>query len=210
MYYAEVLTIATKAMSTVFDADHPQEDFRDLLVSIEYPIDATQYPSIWVDFEPTSDLEAAGIGHIEFEQDEDGFRQFTRWRFTGIVHYTICCLANLSRARMVDELIRVFASGNERAATAEFRSLIENNELVAMNASFDRIHQGGWAATQGTPWGSDDTIYEATLSLDVVGEFCSEGKEGRIVPLDSVVVYPYNPPVEPDPTVNDPDGAPWV
>ena len=207
MYMTSVKTMITEAMSRVFDADYPEQDFRDVLVSLEFPAEPTQYPSIWVDFEPTGDLEVAGIGHIEYAEADDNFVPFTRWRFSGFATYTVVALNSLEHARLYDEVVRVLAMGTERAPTAEYRAYIEDNEFIAANGNFDQIRQSGWAATNGTPWGSDETIYEGTLSIGITGEFVSRGPDQALVPLSSVVVYPYAE-NEPDPTEGSPE-PPW-
>lgn len=192
MFLKETITILTKGIKDTFNEDYPEVDFRNLYVSHEYPIDRQNYPGIWVDFRPTGSLRSAGVKHQEFEEvfnPNTGislpYRQ-KRWRFTGYAEFTVAALTSLERARLFDEMIKVVAFGNvDDTVRSTFRNLVEDNGLIAINGDFDALEQSGFAATPGTPWGSDDIIYEATLRMQVVGEFISD-PSNPLLPLAAV------------------------
>lgn len=207
MFLAPLKTLLVEAAKVTFDADYPEADFRNLLVSIEYPDREEAYPSFWVDFDPTGELEIVGVDHHEFTDPsaQGNVRRFTRWRFQGYATYTVVAFTSLERDRLVDEFIRVVAFGRESAQTSEFRSTIENNEFIAANFDFDQVAIRGMTATPGTPWGTNEVIYEATLAMECVGEFVSDGTSQTLAPLSRVEVTAYADD-QPDPT--DPEG--WV
>lgn len=212
MWLTHLKTLLTEAIKRTFDADYPEVDFRDLHASIEFPVEKQQYPGIWVDFEPTAALEIVGIDHHEWSdpsQAEQNRRRYRRWRFQGNATYTLVALTSLERDRLLDEVVRVVAFGTEQSSTAEFRSYVEDNEFIAINLDFDQIGLSGSAHTFGTPWETDDSVYEVTISIAAIGEFISDGLTQTLAPLSAIVVYPYAE-GEADPLPgHDPD-YPWM
>ncbi len=207
MYLAELKTLLVVALRDVFDTNYPEADFRETHVGIEWPDEEAHYPAIWVDFEPTGPLEIAGVDHHEVHTDPitGDLHQGTRWRFKGLATYTIVALKSLERDRLFDELVKTLAFGTENPERAGFRRMIEDNDLIACNFSFDRITQSGTAASPGTPWGTDEIVYEVTLSMECVGEFVSDDAAGALIALSEIVTYPYTE-LEGDPR----PGVGWV
>jgi len=199
MFLTELKTVLTEAMKRTFDSDFPEADFRNLRVGIEFPIDQQDYPGIWVDFSPTTELEVVGVDHREFAVNEEGIaRPYTRWKYGGMASYTCVALTSFERDRLFDEMVRVMAFGKEETPTSEFRAYIESNEFIGVNFDFDQITVGGFAASPGTPWGTDDMIYEATIQMECIGEFVSDGATGTLIPLSAITITPYRD-TEPDP-----------
>lgn len=206
MYLVELKTILTTAMRSAFGTDAPEADFRDLHVSIEYPVERQHYPSIWVDFDPNGPLEISGIGHMEQADPTDASSSpVYRWRFTGMATFTVAAMTSLERDRLFDAVVSVFAFSDSTPALNKFRSMIENNDLIAMNIDFDQIEQRGFAASQGTPWGTDEVVYEATLGMEVVGEFTVTVARDML-PLSQVIVVGWNSDGETDPS----PGTGWI
>lgn len=208
MFLTPLKTLVTMAMRTTLDADYVNEDFRNIKVGIEFPMQLQDYPGIWVDVEITQELEVAGIGHVEYATgsvDDGGSRSFTRWVVTGYVTYTCVALTSLERDRLFDEIVRIMAFGRESAPTSEFRNFIESNDLLAINFDFDQIGIRAIANASGTPWGTDEMIYEATVAMEFVGEFVGDQQTQTLIPLSAVLVYEYAD-TEEDPT--DPEG--WI
>ena len=211
MFLVRTKTLLIEALQQTFDADYPDPDFRGLWVSMEYPIDQSNYPGIWVDFRPAPSVTSAGIGHVEFtEPSESGaVRRFTRWRFGGQVTLTVVALTSLERDRLVDSLVGLIAFGLEGPATSEFRRTLETNDLIGLQCQWDQVDVGGTDETSGTPWGSDDVIYETTLTWDAIGEFVSSGTEGVLVPLSEIRLHERRED-EPDTTDAQPETSPIV
>ena len=207
MFIAPLKTSLVEAWKLTFDGDYPEENFRSLAVSLEFPATQQDYPGIWVDFDPTEPVRIAGVDHHEYgDPDADGgVRSFTRWRFAGNALYTVVALSSFERDRLMDEMVKVLAFGRENPQTSEFRAFIENNEFVAINFDFDSVGLTGMQHSYGTPWETDESVYEATLSMACVGEFVSDGTTGILAPLSAVKVYPYSD-QEADPL---PDPTAW-
>lgn len=186
----------------MLDADYVEEDFRDTWVSIEAPVEREHFPGVWVDWEPTGALQTAGIDHKEWLTDDDGTHLLRRWRFQGFATYTAVALTSLEHGRLTDEMIRIMAFGDAHPTTSPFRSYIESNPYLAMNMDFDEIEQRGFTSAPGTPWGSPEVVYEATLAMECVGEFVSSVETGALVILDAIHQIGYTA-SEGDPTTGD-------
>lgn len=194
-------------MRTTFDSDYVEPDFRNIKVSIEFPVASADYPSIWVGFDPEGQLEIVGVGHEESDADPDAgsVRRYTRWSFQGHATFTAVALSSLERDRLHDEIVRVIAFGTEVPQTSEFRSRIESNEFLAVNCDFDQIAVLALTQSPGTPWNTDDMIYEVTISIECFGEFVSDGFTQTLVRLSEIALMPYAA-GDPDP-VPPPDGS---
>lgn len=190
-YLTVLKTALVQAIRECFDADYPEENFRDVNCSIEFPSEEQRYPGIWVNYTDTAPLQSAGIDHREFTDPNlpEGYvRRFARWRFAGTAAFTVVALSSFERDRLYDEMVRVIAFARDSDQVPEFRAYIESNEFIAMNANFDTIEVGGNSAAPGTPWGTDEYIYEITLNIDVLGEFISDGSTGSLAPLRLIKV----------------------
>lgn len=189
MYLEQTKAMLTIAMRNTFDADYVNPHFRSLPISIEYPEKRQDYPGIWVDFEPVGDLEIVGINHAEYVVQSGGTaRRHTRWRFQGYATYTVVAMSSRERDSLYDEVVRIFAFGAEHATTKAYREAIEDNTLIAMNMDFGTISPRGFAASPGTPWGTEEIIYEATVAMDVIGEFVADTFTGTLAPITSISV----------------------
>lgn len=189
MYLVNLKSLLVYVLKQTFDAEFPQEDFRSLNVGIEYPVQPQGYPGIWVDYSDTAPLRQAGVAHRE--TDEDGvLLPATRFKFEGTASFTVVALTSRERDRLYDEVIRTLAFGAEDDGTSQFRTILEDNDLLAVNAKFDEIEVGGNAAAPGTPWGTDEIIYERTISLDLLGEFVADPVTNDLVLLSAITVTP--------------------
>jgi hypothetical protein len=201
MFMVPLLTLLVESLNRTFDADYPTERFRGLWVSLEYPAAQSNYPGIWVDFQPSTDMQSAGIGHMEFTAPAgDGtVHSFTRWRYAGMVQLTCVALTSLERATLLDEVIKTVAFGLENPGRAEFIRHMESNDLVACNLQRDKIDLTTKGEAQGTPWGTDEVIYEQTIAIDCEGEFVSDGATGSLIPLSAITFYELSPGDPPPP-----------
>jgi hypothetical protein len=210
VYLQELKASLVKGWRETFDGSYialgpveTQTDFQNLWIDIEFPNKSEQYPSVWVDFAPVGDVENVGIGHKEYVLDDTvdpavGRRVF-RWKFQGSAQFTILALSSLERDRLYDELVRNIAFGSQSPQTSVYRSYIENNPLIATDFDWDQITTSGTSQSIGTPWGTDELIYETTLSVEVLGEFVSDESADALVPLADVLLEPYAP-TEPEPS----------
>lgn len=192
-YLTLLKALVVQAMKNVFDDEYPVTEFQSVHVSIEYPIDKMNYPGIWVDYSDTGDLVIAGVDHKEYNpatNTNEGVVPFTRWKFQGYVSYTIAALTSLERDRLYDEVVRILAFGKFNPVLSRFREYIEANPLMAANMNFDKISPQGNASAPGTPWGTDEIIYERTLNMEIIGEFVSDNSSGVLLPLSAIVLTP--------------------
>lgn len=185
MSYRRLLkTALVVSLQRAFPETHPDSKLRKLHVSIEYPVEPQNYPGVWVDFEENV-LQNAGIDHRE--QTLEGVPAL-RWRYEGTATYTIAAMTSLERDRVYDELVRVMAFSHASPVLNAFRQEIEDNEFVAINFNFDEILVHGSAAAAGTPWETDEMIYETTLSMQAIGEFFTEVDTGTLIPLSKISI----------------------
>jgi hypothetical protein len=213
-YLSPLKALLVEAVLQTFDGSYPVAAFRDVHCSIEYPVEPQQYPGIWVDYDDTKPLQTAGVDHSETTITGSTTSRYRRWKFAGYASYTIAALTSLERDDLFGEMVRVMAFGDTSPMTQRFRTYIESNDLIAANFDFDQVEVRGNAAVPGTPWGTDEIIYERTLSMEVVGEFVSDAETGLLVPLSMINILA--PDVVLDPTeappsmqVSDPSGG-WI
>lgn len=172
-----------------FDEEFPQVDFRKINIGIEYPATQAEYPGLWINYEDTDEVRIAGIKHRELIIKQNGeYGEVTRWKFTGQISITCVAMTSLERDRLYDEVVRTFAFGRETPALSQFRDKIESNDFIAMNINFDSFQPNGDNQTQGTPWNTDEYIYEKTLSMEVIGEFVGDPSTMDLVELSAIAV----------------------
>ena len=221
MFLTETKTLFVEAMRAVFSETFPIVKFRDIYVSMEFPEDKANYPGIWVDFDPTTAMQQAGIGHTEYiPVGTDGnVRRGNVWRFAGQASFTVAAMTSLERDTLVDEVIRVLAFGSEDPSLSVFRSMVEINDLMQISMQWDTFALSGKSEQPGTPWGTDEIVYEMTIQIDCQGQFVSDMDSGAVlVPLSQVRITGTGPdddaPVfDPSPVVPiagvDPRNADW-
>lgn len=192
MYITPVKTLGVEALSTVFDSQYPTPEFRGIHCSLEFPIESSSFPEVWVSYGDTDKASRAGVRHREAVSQTTGLAvdPFTRWVFHGTLTYTVVALSSLECDRLYDELLRVIAFGAEDPLLGRFRSYIENNDLIAITVQWDEIESIGDSAAPGTPWGTDEVVYERSLHLDLRGEFVPDPVAGTLVPLSKIQVTP--------------------
>lgn len=213
MYVVPMKTTVVEAWRNTFNSIYPEADFANTWVDIEYPVEKQSYPGIWVSYEDTDPIQIAGIDHKEYVTDLEGIHEITRYVFEGTLSFTCAALSSLERDRLFDEMVRVLAFARvENNNISAFRTTIENNDFIGINLNFDVLRPSGDAAGPGTPWGTDEIIYEKTLSIDIRGEFVSAQDSSVLVPLSAVEVQGYRdgeaqpafPDVSPPPEPNQP------
>src|SRR5208282_3577243 len=121
-------------------------------VDIEYPLEATQYPGIWVQFSPTQ-VQRAGLSEEAWVKDADGsWCPIQAWQFTGRVVLAIVALKSIDRDQLADVVVMNLAFARTPDTyiitqptqdTRRYRSLIaalDNNPYVSMTLSTDIIY----------------------------------------------------------------------
>lgn len=192
MYITHVKTLGIEALQAVFDDQYPVAEFRGLRASIEYPLRGVDLPEVWVRYSDTVPLRQSGIAHVEDVDHTNDARvnPYTRWRFEGSWEFVVVAASSLERDRVYDELISVIAFSQVDSLRGRFRQYINANTLIDLTVRTDEIESTGESAEPGTPWGTDEVMYERTLALDLVGDFASDPETGVIVPLTAIQVVP--------------------
>lgn len=209
MYIVPLKGAIVEALRATFNRSYPESDFASIWCSIEFPVEQAAYPGIWVQFDDTEEVSIAGIGHLETVLDEQGVeRVVTRSRFGGVITMTCVALSSLERDRLYDEMIRMLLFARAEPEVSAFRALIEQNDLIAINVDFDKVRAVGDAAAPGTPWGTEEMLYERSVAINVIGEFVSSYgvlyRLSQIIELGYAVgspepAFPDNPPETLDP-----------
>jgi hypothetical protein len=203
MYVTPTKTLGVEALQHVFDNLYPTAEWRGVHCSLEYPIEATSFPEIWVTYSDTDKAQKMGVRHQESLDPVAGtvVQPFTRWKFSGTLTFTVAALTSLQCDRLYDELLRVVAFGSEDPVLGRFRQYIEGNDLVYVVAQWDEVESAGDSAAPGTPWGTDEVVYERSMHLDVKGEFYPDPVANTLVPLSKIVVTP-TPDLSIEPDIN--------
>jgi hypothetical protein len=199
MFLAPLKTLLVTALNNTFDSTYPVPEWQGLYSSIEYPEKRVAYPGVWVDFDPEDALHTINVGETSiYNLVDDVWNEVKGYRYQGHALFTVVALTSLERDRLFDELVKVFAFGLLQPQTSAFRQTITGNEFIAANIDFDSIAMRGSNQTPGTPWGSNEIIYEITLSLAMLGEFYSNPATNTLYTLREVLVTPTP---EPPPAV---------
>lgn len=185
-YLRTIKTTARDALKQAFLIAYPETDpaggNQPVHISLEYPVEKAVIPAIWVEFEPT-DLRTAGIAYTE--TDTQG-NIFTRWRFAGMASFTVAAMSSNERDMIYDEMVALVAFAAQSEVASEFRQVIEAASLVATTWSYDTIESRGEAAAPGTPWGTDEVMYERGIALQVLGEFVTDPYTLQLVNLSEI------------------------
>lgn len=192
MYVTPLKTLFVESMHTVFDDQYPKPEFRGTHCSLEFPVESSAYPEIWVTYSDTDRVRRAGVRHQEMVDPVSGLpvAPFTRWVFQGTMSFTVVALSSLERDRLFDELLSVIAFSEEDPLLGRFRAAIETNDLIAVTAQWDEVESVGEDAAPGTQWGTDEVVYERSLNLDLRGEFVPDPATGTLLPLSKITVTP--------------------
>jgi hypothetical protein len=182
-YVRQIQATAVNALEGIFGSEYRNPNFQNLHCSVEYPVDVQDYPSIWLQYDDAL-LTLAGIAYTELDDNQ----LLSRWRFEGYIEATVVALSSLERDALYDELISQIAFSSQTIQPSAFRTIIEADPLIATNWSWDNVEARGKAASPGTPWGSEEIIYERTLALQVLGEFVTNPVTTDLVSLREITV----------------------
>jgi hypothetical protein len=198
IFLAETKSIITQALVSVFGINYPVGDFRDLWVSIEYPKDEQSYPGVWVGFEPVGQVSRGGIDNAfvppppSLLMGNDPVPAVYRWRAQGYATYTLAAMTSLQRDRLFDEVLKVITASRD-PAHSNFRAMIEDNPLIAMNMDFDQVQIRNVSENAGTPWETMDIVYESTLAVSTQIEFYSDTPTSEMVPISAIEIIASGP-----------------
>jgi hypothetical protein len=187
-YLRTIKTTATEALQAAFQVAYPETDSaggdKPIYISQEYPVEEAHIPAVWVEFEPT-DLRTCGIAYTE--EDAQG-NIYTRWRFSGMASFTVAAMSSNERDLIYDQMVALIAFASQAEAPSTWRQTIEASDLIATTWSYDTIENRGNAAAPGTPWGTDEVMYERGIALQVLGEFVTNPLTLDLVNLSEIKI----------------------
>jgi hypothetical protein len=171
-------------------------------VDMEYPVEQTQYPGIWVQFSLTK-LEPSGLGHMTATHDEDGnvTQMIQQYWYEGRVTLFLVALTSIERDRLADRVIAMLSTpqissrngvltvNQESDPAPMFQSLVDN-PYVAMTINTDAPRPGGQTVTVGVPWDERALAYEDSYSFELVGEFQTVTDPAGLVTLSRIDIVP--------------------
>lgn len=209
MYLVTLKTALTMAMRKTFESYLEEDFFQNVNVSTEYPVEEESFPCVWVNFTPTDDVQMIGINNREYlgelppsaATSDATHAGYTRGYVEGEVSFTIGALSSLERDRLYDQVIRVGLFSDEDDSVNVFRQQIEQSPYANIGMVFDKWRTSGENAAPGTPWGTDEMIYEITLSTQLNCEFFVQPTTGDLILLSEINVEEpmivFEPPAEP-------------
>ena len=183
-YVKQIQATIVNAIQAVFNDNYQNPNFRDVYCSIEYPDSPQDYPSIWVQYDDAM-LQIAGIAHTEMNAQN---QIVSRWRFQGFAEFTVVALSSLERDALYDELVSQIAFSSQTVLPNTFRTYIEADPLIATTWSWDTVEPRGKAAAPGTPWDTQEVMYERSFALQILGEFLTNPQTATLVNLKEIQV----------------------
>jgi hypothetical protein len=187
--YKRVVKLAVvEALRTTFDAafDHELAPRR---IDIEYPEDSSDWPALLVQWRGT---EPAWVGidpDIEYDLGDGNVRSAREISFTGDVEIMVLALTSGERDRLWDNVMEMITMGRKRENTRRFFDVIESHEYVHIQVIESRVADLGESAGVGTPWGSDEIAYEASLRFSVIGQCWADAYSEEMLKLEAINVY---------------------
>lgn len=167
-------------------------------VDMEYPLEKTEYPAIFVQFS-FRQLRPSGLDPRIYEGERGTVVR--EWHFEGTVSLQIFALTSLERDRISDSFIEEFAfaenpvgdvivslSPDDRK-TSLVQALSEN-PYVSMTVDKGKLSPGGQTTTVGVPWDDNQLCYEDKFSFDIIGDFQSIRNPGGQYILRRIDVFP--------------------
>jgi hypothetical protein len=153
--------------ATLDDKDYPDQKIGGIKVGMEFPMEETLYPHIWVDVF-FSKFQNAGIGHYIVD---DGIVK-GQWYFEGGVRFTIMALTSYERDTFASQLIQLFAFGNMNPITQKFYNISRMQDIY-FEFNHDSFQPEGAQLQPGTPWDNSKNVYTDTYSMNMIGQIDS-------------------------------------
>ena len=180
------------ALRPLFGNDFPIEALQNrVYVGFEYPDRDIQYPAIFVTY-TEGVIENMGVGHYDYFKDETNTMQIYRhFKFTGQVNFNIMTLNPQDRDQLSAAIVQILAMGQVQPEFVRFHDEIDDSDYITISLMTDQITPGG--TQEGTvPWGDDEqTVFIATYSVKLFGEFYSNLSTGDLIEISEIDLYPY-------------------
>lgn len=180
-------------------------------ITVEYPEEAEDWPTILVQIRP-SIVEWTGIGGdevidaslssgqptIDRSTEDDptpnenpSFKLIRQGRFEASCMLQVLALTSMERDRMWDNLVKLLLMGRKKSSTANFFTTLETHDLVGVTIMEGTIRPVGDSMGVGTPWDPELLTYEAAVEFDMVGTFYADEYTEDLVPLRDAQAFEY-------------------
>lgn len=167
-------------------------------VDMEYPLEKTEYPAIFVQFS-FRQLRPSGVDPLIYKGEKGAMVK--EWHFEGSVTLQIFALTSLERDRISDSFIEEFAFADRDDSEAlmvpspddrkiSLVQALSDNPYVCMTVDQGQLKPGGQSTTVGVPWDDNQLCYEDRFSFDIVGDFQSIRRPGGEYILRRIDIVP--------------------
>jgi hypothetical protein len=182
-----------QAVRSVFNSELPDERYKNILVSLDYPLEETHYPAIFINY-AEGPLRNVGVGSVERVFDDNGVPiQARHAEFQGALNFNVLALNPVDRDNLSAVLINILNFGRVVPELKPFFDTAENGQFVQLQMQTEEIQSSG-EQTSPVPWGNnDELIYGTRYSVNIYGDFYSDVSTGQLITISNVVVTPYRP-----------------
>jgi len=186
MFTTAVKTTIVEALNagfSILNTGTPSDTSLDLTpnsITIEYPLEPVQWPSIFVQFRPSkiqwsginpdtyatsaSGITISGVTYSGLSADRTGY-------FEGSIDLQIMAMHSEERDRLYDSVTNMILMDKISAASTAFVQSIYNNSLVGLTLLLDSFTPLGDSVSPGTPWSPEELTYEASVRIRCIGDF---------------------------------------
>lgn len=211
MFKTAVKTALVEALDAGFRtlASSPTDTSLDLTpnsITIEYPLEMVEWPSILVQFRPdkiqwsglnpdsyiavSSGITISGNNYPAYNSTRTGY-------FEGNIDLQIMAMHSEERDRLYDSVVNLILMGDGSAASSAFYASIQANDLIGLALSPASVVPVGDSIGAGTPWSPEELTYEASVQVKCIGDFY-ESKYDYLVPQITAITVTgtkyYSPP----------------
>lgn len=153
-------------------------------IDLEYPLEETQYPGIWIQF-TVSQFAPSGLGNEYMVQTvvngQPVWTPIASFHFEGEVVLSLVALTNLDRDQMADAIstslvasrtpeVWVTQAGQDTQQNRSFMGSLMANPYVSLTPSTGSLKSGGQGAEMGAPWQPDIMVYTDSYTFRLMGE----------------------------------------
>lgn len=202
MFITAVKVAAVEALRATFNDSYMGDiNFRN--VTTEYPEQSEQWPGLLVQFRPRGQVQWTGLHREQYQPlvDDPDYEWLglVLGYFEGSIDLTVLATTAHERDRLWDALVELVLMGEDRADTGKFFTEFQKHDLVQITFNPAKIDLAGDSISPGTPWDRNTITYEATVRIDVIGQFTADPYNRRLVSFSDYTIYPYSPsPNNPD------------
>lgn len=190
MFITAAKTAMVEALREALVVESPGPNFKT--IDIEYPSQTQKLPMLLVQFEPSGDIEWTGINSEAVYKDQTGTPVRCRMgKFEGYFDLSIMAGTSEERDVLWDRVNFLMLLGRTTLDGPDFYRLINVGGLIGMTLLEGRVTQVGNTVAQGLPWDPQEYGYEATVRVEVIGQFAVNVESAELLTLSDIEALPY-------------------